>query len=100
MKKEIELTILYDYYGELFTEKQKEYFNDYYLNNLSLSEISDNLNVSRNAVHKQLKAIEEKLYYYEDKLHLYERDCKLKELVTKISNSDLKEQIIKTIEGE
>ena len=58
MQKQILLTILYDYYGVLLTEKQQNYFKDYYFNNLSLSEISENNSVSRNAVHKQLKEIE------------------------------------------
>ena len=40
------LTILFDYYGDLFSDKQKSYFIDYYFNNLSLSEISENLNIS------------------------------------------------------
>ena len=62
---------LFDYYGELFTDKQKEYFVDYCFNNLTLQEIADNNNVSRNAVHKNIKELKEKLDYYESKLHLY-----------------------------
>lgn len=50
-----ELIMLYDYYGELLSDSQKEYFMDYYFNNLSLGEIADNLKISRNAVHKQIK---------------------------------------------
>ena len=55
------LIILYDYYSELFNEKQRSYFEDYYFNNLSLGEISDNIEISRNAIHKVIKNIEEKL---------------------------------------
>ena len=40
------LIILYDYYGNLLTSSQQNYFVEYYFNNLSLSEISENLNVS------------------------------------------------------
>ena len=58
------LIILYDFYGELLTDKQRMYFEDYYFNNLSLSEIAENLGVSRNAVHKQLKSSEEKLFFF------------------------------------
>ena len=46
--------ILYDLYSSLFSVKQKEYFEDYYFNNLSLSEISENVGVSRNAIHKSI----------------------------------------------
>ena len=55
MEKEVYLTILFDYYGKLLTEKQQRYFSYYYFDNLSLGEIKDNLNISRNAIHTQLK---------------------------------------------
>ena len=51
---------LFDYYGELLTEKQKEYFKFYYFDNLSLSEIAEENNISRNAVSKTLKEVKEK----------------------------------------
>ena len=68
---DLKYSYLFDYYGELFTDKQKEYFTDYYFNNLTLQEIADNNNVSRNAVHKNIKDILVKLDYYEEKLKLY-----------------------------
>ena len=68
------LILLYDFYSELFNEKQKSYFENYYLENLSLSEISDNLGVSRNAIHKAIQAMEEKLVFYEEKLELYKKN--------------------------
>ena len=74
MKKEIYYNNLFDYYGELLKEKQQEYFKYYYFDNLSLSEIADNLNLSRNAIHKQLKLIEEKLEFYDNKLKLIDKD--------------------------
>lgn len=97
MEKEIYLTILFDYYGELLTQKQQEYFSLYYFDNLSLGEISDNLEVSRNAVHKQLKVIEEKLLFFEEKLKLYEKDKKLDTILEKIENKNLKDSIKKII---
>ncbi len=81
MDKKIYLNNLYDYYCDLFTDKQKEYFEEYYFNDLSLSEIAENNNVSRNAVHGQIKIIEEKLDYYENILKLYEKSCKIKEII-------------------
>ena len=68
---------LYDLYQQLFTDKQKAYFEDYYFQNLTLSEMSENYNISRNAVHKQIKDVEEKLYHYEACLHLYEKKQKI-----------------------
>lgn len=72
---------LYDYYGDLLTEKQKEYFEDYYFNNLTLAEIAENLEISRNAVHKQLKEAEKNLDYFEEVLNLYEKSVKIKEII-------------------
>ena len=66
----IYLNEIYVYYKELFTEKQQMYFDDYYMNDLSLSEIAENYDVSRNAVHNQLKIVEEKILYYEEVLGL------------------------------
>ena len=74
----IELAILYDYYGELLTSKQQMYFEDYYFNNLSLQEIAENYNISRNAVYNSLKEIEKKLIHYESVLKLQERRRKNK----------------------
>ena len=77
MEENIYITNLYDCYGELLTDKRKEYFLDYYFDNLTLSEIADNNSVSRNAIHKQLKEAENKLKEYESKLKLYEKKEKI-----------------------
>ena len=77
----IVLTILYDYYGELLTSKQQLYFEDYYFNNLSLQEIAENYNISRNAVYNSLKEIEKKLIHYESVLKLYEKSKVIKSLI-------------------
>ena len=70
LDKSIEIIELYDVYQDLFTDKQKEYMESYYYNNYSISEISENMNVSRNAVHDLLKRSVQKLYDYEEKLEL------------------------------
>ena len=89
---DLKYTYLFDYYGELFTEKQKEYFKDYYFNNLTLQEIADNNKVSRNAVHKNIKEILNKLDYYEEKLKLYNNKIKIEKLIKNLDN-DIKEKI-------
>lgn len=83
---------LFDYYGDLFTEKQKEYFVDYYFNNLTLQEIADNNGVSKNAIHKNIKDILKKLDYYEEKLSLYNNRLKILELLENVDDK-LKEEI-------
>lgn len=71
---------LYDLYKNLLTNKQQVYFEDYYFNNYSLSEIAGNYNISRNAISKQLSVIKEKLDDYEEKLGLYNKNKKINEL--------------------
>ena len=68
-----EIIKLYDIYHNLLTEKQKTYFEDYYFSDLSLAEIAENYDVSRNAVHDQLKRCVNELEDYENKLHLKEK---------------------------
>ncbi|MBR2840458.1 MAG: DNA-binding protein [Bacilli bacterium] len=92
MDKTVYLINLFDYYGDLLTEKQKEYFKEYYFNNLSLSEISDNSKVSRNGVHKALKEAEGKLNYYENVLSEYKRSVKIKNLIKDLDD-DIKKKI-------
>ncbi len=84
MDNRIYLINLYDYYSDLLTEKQKEYFESYYFDNLSLQEISENTKVSRNAISKQIKEVINKLEYFEDKLKLYNKSLKIKELIKEI----------------
>ena len=88
---------LFDYYGELLSTKQVQYFKSYYFDNLTLSEISENDNVSRNAVHKSLKETVDKLLYYESKLKLYEKSENIKKIITKIDDSNIKDAILKLI---
>ena len=83
---------LFDYYGDLFTDKQKEYFVDYYFNNLTLQEIAINNDVSRNAVHKNIKDITKKLDYYESKLNLYCNKKKIQKLIENI-DKEIKDKI-------
>lgn len=87
------LTILYDYYGDLLNDKQHTYFEEYYFNNLSLSEISENYHVSRNAIHKQLKSIESDLINFESKLHLFDKGVKLDKIISNIKDDKIKKQL-------
>lgn len=86
---------LFDYYGSLLTEKQRQYFEDYYFENLSLSEISENLGISRNAVNKQIHKTIEKLEYYEEKLELYQKSEKIKKW---LEQSQIEQKIKEKIE--
>ncbi len=91
MDKTIYLINLYDYYGDLLTDKQKFYFEAYYFNNLSLSEISEEEGITRNAIYRQLKATEDKLKLYESKLRLLEKSNKIKEIIKNIDDKTRKQ---------
>lgn len=86
---DVRLINLYDLYGNLLTDKQKTYFEEYYFNNLSLSEIASLYEVSRNAISKSLKEVTIKLNDYEDKLKIYKKLNK----ITKLVSDDLKDKI-------
>jgi len=68
-----EYSLLYDYYGALLSDRQREVFELYYEDNLSLSEIAANLGVSRQAVHIALGKASGILETYEEKLGLIAR---------------------------
>lgn len=85
-----DLVILYDIYGPLLNESAKQIFEEYYFNNLSLAEISQLNQVSRNAIHKRLKDIELKLINYE---HTMQLKSKKDQVLALISNQALKNQI-------
>lgn len=72
---------LYDYYGKLLTDKQIKYFEEYYFNNLSLQEIADIYQVSKNAISKTLIEITNKLDDYEKKLKLYQNSKQIKKIL-------------------
>lgn len=84
---------LYDLYSKLLTEKQKEYFEDYYFMNLSFSEMADKYSVSRNAIFKQLKITKEKLEEFEAKLELKKKRERLIEISSILSDKKIKEEL-------
>ena len=95
MEKDRDIIIsLYDLYEELLTIKQKRYFEDYYFLDLSLSEIAENYDISRNGVYDQIKRVVHILEGFEDKLGLYK---KIKQIEDLNVNDDIKEEIINII---
>lgn len=84
MKDILKSSLLYDFYGELLTEHQKEIYEDFMLNDLSLGEIAQEHNISRQGVHDLIKRCDKILNGYEEKLHLIERFSQTKKDVTEI----------------
>ena len=87
------IIMLYDFYGELFNDRQREYFEEYYFNNLSLAEISEKIGVSRNAIHKGIQTVEQRLKFYEEKLCLYSKSCIIYDIIEKINDKEIKKML-------
>lgn len=69
----IQTSLLYDFYGSLLTDRQREVMELYYGENLSLSEIAAEFSISRQGVHDALKNAGRALYEYEQKLGLVDK---------------------------
>ncbi len=106
MEKNVEVSILCEIYGPLLTQKQYELINDYYNNDLSLSEIAENNNITRQAVRDNIKKGEKKLFEYEEKLGFMKRTLKQEKKIekalsalTKIQNDYSDKQIANVLEN-
>lgn len=75
------LQLLFDFYGKLLKEKQSQYFEMYYQDDLSLGEIAELLDVSRQAVFDQVKRVAKQLEQYETQLNLLDRYLKRRQLL-------------------
>lgn len=92
LDKTVEISMLFDYYGKLLTDKQRKIIELYYYQDLSLGEIAENLDISRQAVYDHLNRAENTLKSYEDKLQLVKRNKKnigiINELINHIKNNN------------
>lgn len=84
IENRIELSLLYDFYGELIKENQKQIVEDYILNDLSLSEIATDAGMSRQGVYDIVKRCSKQLMDYEEKLQLTNKYNKTREKVNQI----------------
>lgn len=87
LERLIELSLLYDFYGELLNKHQKQIFEDYILNNLSLSEIAQNQGISRQGVYDLVKRCSKQLEEYENKLKLIDKFEQTKEKIILIQRT-------------
>lgn len=77
-------SILYDYYGDLLKDNQSTIIELYYNLDYSLSEIAEEINISRQGVHDALKRAEKTLMEYEDKIKLHNKYVKFSEAAENI----------------
>ena len=71
--KDLSIAYLLDFYGDVLSDRKRQVLDDYYNNDLSLSEIAQELGISRQGVRELIKKAEEELNFYEQKLHLAQR---------------------------
>lgn len=77
-------SILYDYYGNLLKDNQATVIELYYNLDYSLSEIAEEINISRQGVYDALKRAEKTLMEYEDKIKLHNKYVKFSEAAENI----------------
>ena len=84
MDKMLKQALLFDFYGELLTDHQKSIYEDFVLNDFSLSEIGEDRNISRQGVYDIIRRCDKLLNGYEEKLHLIQKFLMAKEEVSNI----------------
>ena len=106
MNEILEQALLFDFYGELLTERQKEIYGQFIQEDLSLGEIAKDAGISRQGVHDLIKRCNKILEEYEEKLHLVEKFVAIKEKVHRIDSllaevdEDCRIRKIREISGE
>ena len=87
MIKHVRIGILLDIYGSLLTNRQLQILNTYYNEDMSLSEIAEEFDISRQGVLDNVKKGEKKLLEYEEKLHILENQENRKSKIDKVLNT-------------
>ncbi len=84
LEKTNQVNLLFDFYAPLLKGKQREYLELYYLDDLSLSEIAEEHEVSRQAVYDHIKRAEKQLFEYEEKLQLLKKHEQRQAIVSRM----------------
>ncbi len=101
--KILEQSLLFDFYGELLTDHQKEIYERFVADDLSLGEIAEEAGISRQGVHDLIKRCNQTLKGYEEKLHLVGKFLAVKEKIEKIEqlldnyNEENTEELVQSI---
>lgn len=101
MESFVEKSYLYDFYGELLTEHQRQVYEQIMFEDLSASEVAREAGISRQGVHDMIRRCERILEDYESKLHLVEKFLHIRDSVQKIqgyTDTILKEHPLEEVE--
>ncbi|MGD8190170.1 putative DNA-binding protein [Brevibacillus ginsengisoli] len=104
LEKTNQVNLLFDFYAMLLKGKQREYLELYYLDDLSLGEIAEMHEVSRQAVYDHVKRAEKQLYEYEEKLGLARKHEQRQEIINRMislvesqDTSDSQEELLTSL---
>ena len=97
MEKSVHVSMLLEIYGKLITEKQRDIIDLYYNDNLSLSEIAEELGITRQGVHKNLVDAENKLFDYEEKLTVLKNTLERQEIIDSVISREKDQKIIEEL---
>ena len=100
MEEKVRISILLEIYGNLLTEKQYEFMDYYYNQDLSLSEIGDNNDITRQAVRTILLKSKKKLEEYEKKLKFMQKEEKIKKCIEELEDTNADKKILKKIKQQ
>ena len=100
MEEKVRISILLEIYGNLLTEKQYEFMDLYYNQDLSLSEIGDNNDITRQAVRTILLKSKKKLEEYESKLKFMQKEEKIKKYIEELEETNVDKKILKKIKQQ
>ena len=98
MDKSIRMSLLLEVYRNVLTERQADVVDLYYNQNLSLSEIAEDLKVTRQAVRKSIIEAEKNLVTFEEKLNIFEKQTKRQEIIDEILKTVKDKKVVKLIE--
>ena len=98
MEEKVKISILLEIYGSLLTPKQYEFMDYYYNEDLSLSEIADNNDITRQAVNTILMKSKKKLEEYEKQLQFAQKEKNIKEQIEKLEQNNIDKEQRKIIE--
>ena len=99
IEKNIKIQELFELYGNLLTDKQREIMYLYYFSDLSLREIAQNKKISYQGVRDFIKKSEKSLLDFEDKIRLLDKKMKIEEAINILKNEEDKEKVIKILES-
>ena len=100
MEEKVRISILLELYGKLLTEKQYEFMDFYYNQDLSLSEIGDNNDITRQAVRTILLKSKKKLEEYEEQLKFMQKEEKIKKCIEELEETNVDKRILKKLKQQ